>query len=47
MVFVSLSRPPVGWPVPYPYPDTKGMFDRLTRAADHPFCAPTCCATPP
>ncbi|MGW8358049.1 tyrosine-type recombinase/integrase [Streptomyces wedmorensis] len=35
MVFVNLFRPPVGRPMSYP--NTKGMFDRLARAADHPF----------
>ncbi|MFF7756309.1 tyrosine-type recombinase/integrase [Streptomyces sp. NPDC007971] len=35
MVFVNLFRPPVGRPMSYP--NTKGMFDRLAREADHPF----------
>ncbi|WP_406211991.1 tyrosine-type recombinase/integrase [Streptomyces canus] len=35
MVFVNLFRPPVGRPMSYP--NAKDLFDRLTRAADHPF----------
>ncbi|WP_407563112.1 tyrosine-type recombinase/integrase [Streptomyces sp. 184] len=35
MVFVNLFRPPVGRPMSYP--NTKGMFDRLARTADHAF----------
>ncbi|WP_343034218.1 tyrosine-type recombinase/integrase [Streptomyces sp. Tue 6075] len=35
MVFVNLFRPPVGRPMSYP--NAKDLFDRLARAADHPF----------
>ncbi|MFF3062531.1 tyrosine-type recombinase/integrase [Streptomyces sp. NPDC057909] len=35
MVFVNLSRPPVGRPMSYP--NTKAMFDRLARTATHAF----------
>ncbi|MER6958904.1 tyrosine-type recombinase/integrase [Streptomyces sp. NPDC000618] len=35
MVFVNLFRPPVGRPMAYP--NAKDLFDRLARAADHPF----------
>ncbi|WP_406191748.1 hypothetical protein OG331_47690 [Streptomyces sp. NBC_01017] len=45
MDFVHLFRPPVGRPMSSL--NIKGVLDRLARAADHPFCASTCCATPP
>ncbi|MBT2508509.1 tyrosine-type recombinase/integrase [Streptomyces sp. ISL-98] len=35
MVFVNLFRLPVGRPMSYP--NAKDLFDRLARAADHPF----------